>query len=309
MPHRQFFGEGLKATWIGHASFMVETSKAEGRERGLRILFDPVFSERVGPYGLVGPKRFSPTPCRVEELPEVDIVAISHTHYDHLDIETIRHVWRANKGRVHFVCGLNVKSWFLGLGMEDHEVSELDWWDGVAIEAENVGSVRLTCAPSQHFSGRTLWDLGHGLWCSYVVEEQQVEKPKKLYFSGDTGYRTITPDDDISNLDKLPHCPAFAEIGETYGPFDLALLPIGCYSPRTFMSNVHCAPEDSIGIHKDIRSKKSIGMHYGTIRGGLSAYYEDVREPAQRWKEHAEKAGLRWGEEVGLCDLGETVVV
>lgn len=94
-----------------------------------------------------------------------------------------------------------------------------------------------------------------------------------------------------------------------YGPFDLALLPIGCYLPRAFMSPVHCAPDDSVEIHKDVRSKKSIGMHYGTIRGGLSAQYEDVREPPQRWKECCEKAGLKWGEDIGVCDLGETVAV
>lgn len=110
-------------------------------------------------------------------------------------------------------------------------------------------------------------------------------------------------------VDSLSRCPAFKEIGEKHGPFDLALLPIGCYSPRPFMSPVHCSPDDSIEIHKDVRSKKSIGMHYGTIRGGLSAQYEDVREPPQLWKESCEKAGLKWGEEIGLCDLGETVAV
>ncbi|KAE9983674.1 hypothetical protein EG328_009631 [Venturia inaequalis] len=153
-------------------------------------------------------------------------------------------------------------------------------------------------------------DGGHALWCSYVVEEMHTEHLHKLYFAGDTGYRTVTKEalaDD--KVDSLSHCPAFKEIGSKYGPFDLALLPIGCYSPRPFMSPVHCAPDDSIEIHKDVRSKKSIGMHYGTIRGGLSAQYEDVREPPQRWKEGCEKAGLKWGEEIGLCDLGETVAV
>lgn len=98
----------------------------------------------------------------------------------------------------------------------------------------------------------------------------------------DTGYRTITPPNNPADYDSLPRCPAFAEIGSTYGSFDLALLSIGCYSPRTAMSAVHCAPEDSICIHKDTRGKKSIGMHYGRLRGGISVHYEDVREPPRR---------------------------
>jgi N-acyl-phosphatidylethanolamine-hydrolysing phospholipase D len=126
---------------------------------------------------------------------------------------------------------------------------------------------------------------------------------------GDTGYRTVTEEDAGKDESTLPHCPAFAEIGERYGPFDLALLPVGCYTPRTFMSSVHCAPEDSICIHKDVKSKKSLGMHYGTIRGGLSAQYEDVRDPPKRWKECCDRAGLKWGEEIVLCDIGETVAV
>jgi N-acyl-phosphatidylethanolamine-hydrolysing phospholipase D len=100
-----------------------------------------------------------------------------------------------------------------------------------------------------------------------------------------------------------------AEIGDRFGPFDLALLPIGCYLPRSFMSTIHCCPSDSISIHKDIRSKKSLGMHYGTLRGGISAHYEDVRQPPRDWKEACEKAGLSRGSDIMLCDIGETVVV
>ncbi|VUC20909.1 unnamed protein product, partial [Clonostachys rosea] len=127
----------------------------------------------------------------------------------------------------------------------------------------------------------------------------------------DTGYRSITEADVKAgkDIDDLPRCPAFAQIGERYGPFDLSLLPIGCYTPRTFLSGVHCAPEDSIEIHVDIRSKKSLGMHYGTVRGGLSAQYEDVREPPRRWREACEKRGLTWNDEITLCDIGETVFV
>jgi L-ascorbate metabolism protein UlaG (beta-lactamase superfamily) len=147
------------------------------------------------------------------------------------------------------------------------------------------------------------------LWCSWVIEELGSTPNKKLYFAGDTGYRSVTEDDITTGIDptQLPRCPAFAEIGQRYGPFDLALLPIGCYSPRTFMSGVHCSPEDAIEIHVDIQSRRSLGMHYGTVRGGLSAQYEDVTEPPKRWKQACEKRRLKWGDEILLCDIGETV--
>ena len=109
--------------------------------------------------------------------------------------------------------------------------------------------------------------------------------------------------------DSLPFCPAFKEIGEKFGPFDLALLPIGLYSPRKMLSSVHCNAEESVNIHIDIRSKRSIGMHWGTIRGGISGQYEDVREPPRKWKEAVEEKGLTWGVEAGLLDVGETLVI
>lgn len=304
--------EGLKATWLGHASFLIETGYSEPATRGVRILFDAVFAERVGPWGVVGPKRFSPTPCKIEELPEVDVVAISHNHYDHLDIETVRFLWHRHKGGTKFLSALGGKQWFMSLGIAEDDICELDWWDQTEIEIESVGRIRLACTPCQHMSGRGVLDHAHTLWCSWVLqemapnEEDMKRQRRSLFFAGDTGYRTIkTEDPDPSK----PHCPAFSEIGSTFGPFDLALLPIGCYTPRSFMSSVHCAPEDSIEIHKDIKSKKSIGMHYGSIRGGISAQYEDVREPPRRWKEMAEKDGLKWGDEIALCDIGETVIV
>ncbi|KAI9714716.1 MAG: hypothetical protein M1820_000005 [Bogoriella megaspora] len=326
--------DGLKATWIGHASFLVETSVSmivgEEREgdgedgirtkRGMRILLDPVFSERTSPSQWFGPKRYTPTPCKIDELPEVDLVVISHNHYDHLDDMTIREVYKRGQGKVRFLCGLGNRKCFEGMGVPTMDVVELDWWDGVEIKVEGVGSVKIVCTPAQHFSGRSAFNMGTGLWCSWVIEEingvsktksvdlGKTSRGRRLYFSGDTGYRA-RPSPEPEDLSTLPHCPAFSEIGELYGPFDLALLPIGLYSPPSFMANIHCPPEDSVCIHKDIQSKKSIGMHWGTVRGGISGQYEDVREPPRRWKESCEKAGLKWGEDAGLCDIGETVVV
>ncbi|KAJ7085396.1 beta-lactamase superfamily domain-containing protein [Mycena belliarum] len=302
--------DGLKATWIGHASFLVETSCTADAVRGVRVLLDPVFSERTSPVGFAGPKRFSPTPCTLEELPEVDVVAISHDHYDHLDSATIRFVNQRGAGNVRFLCPLGVGRHLTGMGVAAADVTELDWWDGVVVNVPSVGSIHLVCTPSQHNSGRSLWDKNVALWSSWVLEEvgEAAAKSKRVFFAGDTAYRAVD-EEDPADLTTFPHCPAFAEIGELYGPFDLALLPIGCYSPRSFMSKVHCAPEDAVCIHRDIRSKRSIGMHYGTVRGGLSQQYEDVREPPRRWREACEREGLVWDQEAGLCDIGETVII
>ncbi|KAI5457070.1 N-acyl-phosphatidylethanolamine-hydrolyzing phospholipase D [Mariannaea sp. PMI_226] len=304
---------GMKVTWIGHASFFVETAATENQERGVRILLDPVFCDRMGPTTFLGPKRFLNPPCRLEDVPEVDIVCISHNHYDHLDLDTIKKLYFSTlRARpLHFFCGLGSKKWFVSCGILEEHVTEMDWWDEVEITVGDARSLRLACTPSQHLSRRGAWDDCQMLWCSWVIEELDSSDKRKLFFAGDTGYRSITEDDIATGRDvaKLSRCPAFSEIGEKYGPFDLALLPIGCFNPRAFMSGVHCSPEDSIEIHKDIKSKRSLGMHYGTVRGGLSAQYEDVRDPPRRWKEACEASGLKWNEEIFLCNIGETVVI
>lgn len=290
---------------------MIETTKVEGAQRGMRVLLDPVWSERMGPYGLVGPIRFTPPPCTLEDLPEIDAVCISHDHYDHLDSRTLKKLNTSHNGNLKFFCGLGVKAVLtgLGVGIKAEQVTELDWWDRVRLEKEGVGSMDLVCAPAQHRSGRTPWGFDGTLWCSWIIKEPSTVG-KNLFFAGDTGYCQVTSNNEPTHR-NAPHppCPAFAEIGELYGPFDLALLPIGCFLPRSLLSGQHSSPEDSIAIHKDVRSKTSIGMHYGTIRGGFSINYEPVTEPAQRFKNAAEAADLRWGEDVGLCDVGETVIV
>ncbi|KAI7466353.1 Metallo-hydrolase/oxidoreductase [Hortaea werneckii] len=322
-------GEKLRATWIGHASFLVEfpvaaAAAVEGtggaeqqQQRGIRVLCDPVFSERTSPFQWLGPKRYTPTPCALAELPEVDVVCISHNHYDHLDYATVQHIYDRQGGKVHFVAGLGNKKWFTQhVGCQEDEVSELDWWDGCEVEVKGLGKVRLTCCPTQHGSGRSINDQGQTLWCSWAIESNG----KKLYFAGDTAYKAE---------DALAACPAFEEIGESLGPFDLALLPIGLMSPHQWMGSVHATPEQSLQIHKDVKSRLSIGMHWGTVRGGISAHFEDVRDPPRRWQAAAEKEGLWRGGEpqgkplqtedtgsgpseyggVGLCEVGETVTV
>ena len=303
--------DGLKATWIGHASFLIETSALPGQSRGIRILLDPVWSDRVGPYGIIGPVRFSPPPCSVSELPDIDAVCISHDHYDHLDSDTIKKLMEKQRGEIHFFCGLGVRAVLMGfgIGIKADQVTDMDWWDGATLEHSSLGSVDLICTPAQHESGRTPWSFDKTLWCSWIVKESS-PGGKKLFFAGDTGYCQVTSDTQFSHHKaNCPPCPAFKEIGELYGPFDLALLAVGCFKPRSVLSPHHCSPEDSLSIHKDVKSKRSIGMHYGTFRGKFSANYEPVTEPAERWKKSAEAEGFEWGAEIGLCDIGETVVV
>ena len=296
----------LKATWIGHASFLIETPTRSSAKRGVRILFDPVFSERTSPVSFAGPKRYTPTPCALEALPDVDVVVISHDHYDHMDSDTLYKIFQRRKGNVHFVVPLGNAARLVGFGIAQDAVTQLDWWQTIHVNVLNIGKITLTCTPSQHFSGRGVFDQGSTLWSSWVLEAAGPAGTKKVYFSGDTGYRYVP---NGSKDEDVPCCPAFGEIAETFGGFDLSLLPIGLYSPRHFCSPIHCNPEDSVQLHRILKSKRTIGMHYGTVRGGISQYYEEVTEPPRRFREAAERDGLKWGKEIGLIDVGETATV
>ncbi|TFK19218.1 N-acyl-phosphatidylethanolamine-hydrolyzing phospholipase D [Coprinopsis marcescibilis] len=315
--------EQVKATWLGHACFLVEfPSRAaaaadgdatDGRtaQRGLRILFDPVFSDRCSPSQLVGPKRFTPPPCKIEEIPHIDAIVISHDHYDHLDTHTIRTL--ANSPSFpHIFAGLGNGPFFESLGIPKSRTHIMDWWESKRLEvSENgrvVGTVDITCTPAQHFSGRSFSAYYTTLWASWSVEEvvpaAQAEQPErrdavKLFFGGDTGYRSVM---DHQKEDEVPVCPAFKEIGNVFGGFDLALIPIGAYLPRQFMSPIHCAPQDSVKLFKDIKAKKAIGMHWGT----WVLTTEDVLEPPKRLKEECRKAGID-EDDFRVCDIGQTL--
>lgn len=224
LPTRQT--DKLRATWLGHACYYVEFPG------GLRVLFDPVFEARCSPFSFMGPKRYTEMPCEIEDLPFIDAVVISHSHYDHLSHPTIKKISQKYP-ECHFFVGLGNKEWFTNMGISEKKVTELDWWDERTITLSappsEIGSVAssnvseapdksqnitatIGCLPCQHTSARTPFDKGHTLWASWSVSSGG----KKVWFGGDTGYRKVPelPKDEFDYSEKyshLPHCPAFKQ--------------------------------------------------------------------------------------------------
>jgi N-acyl-phosphatidylethanolamine-hydrolysing phospholipase D len=221
-------------TWIGHVTFLFQ-------HRGLNVLTDPVFSERASPLSFAGPKRYTPPALHVDHLPPIDLVLLSHNHYDHLDRDAVRRIAQCNDGRTRWLVPLNVADWFRREGIDN--VVELDWWHDAA-PLDTRSDVHAWFVPAQHFSGRGVNDRNASLWGGWVLEVDGF----RLYFAGDTGYG-----------------PDFADIGSVFGGFDLSLIPIGAYEPQWFMKAVHVNPEDAVRIHRDVQSRASIGMHWGTF--------------------------------------------
>ncbi|KAE8453760.1 hypothetical protein EG329_009271 [Mollisiaceae sp. DMI_Dod_QoI] len=305
----------LRATWLGHACYYVEFPS------GLRVLFDPVFEDRCSPFSWLGPKRYTEVPCHIKDLPVVDLVVISHSHYDHLSHPTVVELHKAHP-EAQFLVGLGLKDWFHKCGIKN--VEELDWWNDIDItlspstgekristasstspQQDNSANItaRVSCLPCQHTSARTPIDKGHTLWCSWAVESGG----KSVWFGGDTGYRAVPEmpkgEDDYGEKYKdLPHCPAFKQIGDLRGPFDLGLIPIGAYDPRAIMSPMHANPFDSVNIFVDTKCKRAMGIHWGTWV--LTA--EEVLEPPKLLKEAMKKKGLPETGVFDVCDIGES---
>jgi len=243
-PDLAALGENQVA-WLGHACFAL-------RMAGRLILTDPYLSRTAGPAGL-GPKRFVPSPIAARDLPRFDLIAISHNHYDHIDVQALRNYrWRTE---TPVVCPLGVGALIRRCGFA--QVTELDWWQDWPL-----GDLAVTCLPAVHFSGRGAFDRNRTLWASFAFASPS----RKVWFGGDTAPGEV-----------------FAEIGTRVGPFDLAIVGIGAYEPRSIMQASHATPEEAIGIARALRARAALGMHWGTIM--LTP--EDPFEAAGRFRQAA----------------------
>jgi N-acyl-phosphatidylethanolamine-hydrolysing phospholipase D len=249
-------------TWIGHASFLV-------RMDGATFLTDPMFSRRASPLRFAGPRRLVPPGVPLDALPKVDFALVSHDHYDHLDLPSVRAL--ARRG-VRFVVPSGVGELVRRAG---GEATELDWW-----EKADVGPVTVHGVPSRHFSGRSLFDRNRRLWAGFVVEGPT----RRFYHAGDT-----------ASFD------GFSEIGRRLGPIDLAAMPIGAYLPRRMMAPVHVTPEEAVQGALAARASRIAAMHWGTF----DLADEPLDEPPRRFRAEAQRLGLG-DDQAWVMKVGET---
>ena len=236
-------GSGLRATWLGHSTVLLEMD-------GLRILTDPVWGKRASPSRLIGPKRFQPVPVALDSLPPIDLVLISHDHYDHLDYLTIRALARTN---VPFVTSLGVGVYLEAWGVPASRVVELDWWEQYALPGAEL---IVTAAPSQHFSGRGLRDQNTTLWSLRIAIRSACHC---AFFSGDTGLTT-----------------EYLEIGQRLGPFDLVMLEVGAFHPS--WGHIHLGPANAIEALNLLGGGAFLPVHWGTFSLGLHPWDQPAED-------------------------------
>ncbi len=256
-------GTGLRATWLGHSTVLIEID-------GLRVLTDPVWGLRASPSQLAGPKRFQPVPIALRELPPIDLVLVSHDHYDHLDYPTIRELARRE---VPFITSLGVGAHLEAWGVPAQRITELDWWESYTLPKADL---TITAAPSQHFSGRGLKDRNATLWSSLVIRSPR----HAVFFSGDTGLTT-----------------EYASIRERLGPFDLVMLEVGAFHPS--WGDIHLGPVNALKAHALLGGGAFLPVHWGTFSLALHAW----DEPAETLLE----LGAKQGVQLVMPCLGEPV--
>ena len=230
-------GPDLQITWLGHSMFLIQYQK-------LNILTDPIFTDRASPIPFAGPKRYVDHAMDYANLPDIDMVIISHNHYDHLDVKTLEQLSEKSTKQpkpIHFYVPLGVQSLLVNSKVQAQNISEMDWWDS----SKSSHGYTIQALPSQHWSARGATDRRKTLWASWALKINE----RTIWFAGDTGYNNVQ----------------FKQIGEHLKAVDLALIPIGAYEPRWFMQQYHVNPKEALLIHKDVNSQASIGMHWGTF--------------------------------------------
>jgi L-ascorbate metabolism protein UlaG (beta-lactamase superfamily) len=255
----------IAITFVNHATLLIQMP-------GLNILTDPVWSTRTSPFSWIGPSRVRDPGVHFEELPHIDLVLISHNHYDHLDLETLKRLNHKFAPKVLVASG--DKELLVSVGIKD--VHELDWWEEIQISP----TLKISFVPTQHFSSRGLFDHNKSLWGSYMIQNNG----RLIYFGGDAGYSSH-----------------YTEIKRRLGAPDISLLAIGAYEPNWFMKSMHMSPSEAVKAHSDLGSKRSIGIAFGTYQ--LSA--EAVDQPPRDLKEALVKAGISEDRFITL-DEGET---
>ena len=252
-------------TWVGHSTFLVQMD-------GINFLTDPIWSTTASPIPPLGPRRFVKPGVSLVDLPPIDFVVISHNHYDHMDLPTLRKLQQLNPDVLFFVPKGN------GSVLRRNHIShirELDWGENVSFKEVDV-----YCLPAQHWSKRSLTDTRKALWASWAI----IGASRRFYFAGDTGYFN-----------------GFKAIGRYLGPFDLAAMPIGAYEPNEMMQAFHMNPEEAVQAALDIEAKLTVAMHFGTF--DLSD--EPMNDPPLRFKKAAQKKGM--GKDTGwVLAIGET---
>jgi L-ascorbate metabolism protein UlaG (beta-lactamase superfamily) len=253
---------GLRATWLGHSTVLIEID-------GLRVLTDPVWGPRASPSSLAGPKRFQPVPVALRALPPLDLVIVSHDHYDHLDYPTIRELAKRN---IPFVTSLGVGAHLEAWGVNPELISELDWWESHS----PAPGLTVTAAPSQHFSGRGLKDRNATLWSSFVLRSER----HAVFFSGDTGLTS-----------------EYQDIRDRLGPFDLVMLEIGAYHPA--WGDIHLGPHNALKALALLGGASFLPVHWGTFSLAMHAW----DQPAEELLSASDKAGVQ----LIMPRLGEAV--
>lgn len=238
-PPARVDDDWLAYTFVNHATVLIQTAN-------LNILTDPIWSYRCSPFSWIGPRRHHNPGIRFSDLPPIDLVLISHNHYDHMDLPTLRRISKEWGSRILVGSGNQRYLERKGIG----NVKEFDWWQ----DTQGSENTRITFVPAKHFSGRGLFDRNKTLWGGFVIQSPS----SSIYFAGDTGYS-----------------PHFKRIYNTFGPMDLSFLPIGAYKPRDFMCAVHMNPSEAVKAQSDLHSSLSVGIHFGTFQLG----FEGIDDP------------------------------